>query len=78
MTGPRIVAAGTYELEETGQGGAVLRWYNSLEASSGRGEQEIPAEVWKLLGAVLAGQKIGPQAALRLLTGGRSVRRGLE
>ena len=71
------VARGTYELAETGRGSAVLTWHNDLDPDTS-GEQEIPAEVWKMLKAIIAGQKIGPQAALRLLAGGRTVRRGLE
>lgn len=78
MSQYQAVAAGRYTLDETGKGSAILRWTNELGTDVEDGDQEIPAEIWKLLKAVMAGQKIDPQAALRLLSGGRTVRRGLE
>ena len=68
-----LIGAGQYWLYEQPNGSALLQWN---DAGGGEdSEQEIPAEVWKLLRAVVAGKKIGPQAALRMLTGGRTARR---
>jgi hypothetical protein len=77
MTAGRLIGTGEFRLYEQPGGSALLEWNDCGEPGTG-GSQEIPAEVWKLLKAVMAGRKIGPQTALRLLAGGRSVRRGLE
>jgi len=87
MTGQKLIATGQFSLYEQPGGSALLQWHDELAGqhragaaadADADGEQQIPAEVWKLLKAVMAGQRIGPQAAVRLLAGGRNVRRGLE
>jgi hypothetical protein len=89
----RLIGAGQYRLYENPDGSAVIEWRNEpsrggFDIGDGDaygeshtfadGEQTIPAPVWHLLKGVAEGRQLGPQAALRLLTGGKVPRRGLE